>query len=43
MGRQVLALTVDRLSLIVDPCATCTYLGAHAGAECAAFVERRRD
>lgn len=25
MGRQVLALTVDRLSLIVDPCATCTY------------------
>ena len=25
MGRQVLALTVDRLSLIVEPCATCTF------------------
>ncbi|MGV1008643.1 MAG: GNAT family N-acetyltransferase [Dermatophilaceae bacterium] len=25
MGRQVLALTVDRLSLIVDPCNTCTF------------------
>ena len=25
MGRQVLARTVDRLSLIVEPCATCAF------------------